>query len=79
MGRSILNDLGQEVTGIAFPVSVCMALTVILVRILNPEGESDSNSVLLANLYYSEQVRLREPPQLERLGCKVFSEASKIS
>lgn len=57
MGRSILDDLGQEVTGIAAPVSICMALTVILVRVLNPEGESDSGAVYLASVYYSEEVR----------------------
>ena len=56
MGRSILDDLGQEVTGIAAPVSICMALTVILVRVLNPEGESDSGAVYLASVYYSESV-----------------------
>jgi presenilin 1 len=59
MGRSILDDLGQEVTGIAAPVSICMALTVILVRVLNPEGESDSGAVYLASVYYSEEVRKR--------------------
>lgn len=32
-----------------------MALTVALVRILNPEGNSDSNAVFLASAYYSEQ------------------------
>jgi|688.fasta_scaffold1246582_1 presenilin 1 len=56
MGRSILDDLGQEVTGIAAPVSICMALTVILVRVLNPEGESDSGAVYLASVYYREDV-----------------------
>lgn len=33
-----------------------MALTVALVRILNPEGESNSGAVFLASAYYSEQV-----------------------
>lgn len=36
MRRSVLDDLGEEVTGIVSPVSICMALTVALVRILNP-------------------------------------------
>jgi len=57
--RSVLDDLGQEVTGIAAPVSICMALTVALVRILNPDGASNSGSVYLASIYYSEQVSTR--------------------
>lgn len=57
MGRSVLDDLGQEVTGIAAPVSICMALTVALVRLLNPEGESNAGSVSVASIYYSENVR----------------------
>ena len=35
--RSVLADLGEEVTGIVAPVTLCMALTVALVRTLNPE------------------------------------------
>ncbi|PRW59201.1 presenilin [Chlorella sorokiniana] len=54
MRRSVLDDLGEEVTGIVSPVSICMALTVALVRILNPEGESNSGAVFLASAYYSE-------------------------
>ena len=42
--------------GIAAPVSICMALTVILVRLLNPNGDSDSGAVGLASLYYTEEV-----------------------
>ena len=57
MVRSILDDLGAEVTGIVSPVSICMALTVVLVRTLNPEGESDPSAVAIANLYYKEKVR----------------------
>ncbi|KAL4445803.1 hypothetical protein ABPG77_009002 [Micractinium sp. CCAP 211/92] len=53
--RSVLDDLGEEVTGIVAPVSLCMALTVALVRILNPDGASDSNAVFLASAYYTEQ------------------------
>ncbi|GMH42762.1 hypothetical protein BSKO_10681 [Bryopsis sp. KO-2023] len=52
---SVLDDLGEEVTGIAFPVSLCMALTVALVKILNPDGESDRKTVLIAAAYYDEQ------------------------
>ncbi|EFN56673.1 hypothetical protein CHLNCDRAFT_144542 [Chlorella variabilis] len=55
MARSVLDDLGEEVTGIVAPVSICMAITLALVRILNPEGDSDSNSVFLASAYYVEQ------------------------
>ena len=58
MGNSILDDLGQEVTGIISPVSICMALTVALVRILNPDGASDAGAVYFASAYYNEQVRL---------------------
>lgn len=55
MRRSVLDDLGEEVTGIVSPVSICMALTVALVRILNPEGESNSGAVFLASAYYTEE------------------------
>ena len=56
MAKSVLDALGQEVTGIVSPVSLCMALTVLLVRILNPQGASDPNSVYIASFYYDEQV-----------------------
>jgi hypothetical protein len=56
MERSLLDDLGEEVTGIAAPVSICMALTVALVRLLNADGGSNSTSVRLATIYYDEQV-----------------------
>ncbi|KAI7844377.1 hypothetical protein COHA_002175 [Chlorella ohadii] len=55
MRASVLDDLGEEVTGIVSPVSICMALTVALVRILNPEGESNSGAVFLASAYYNEE------------------------
>ena len=58
MTRSILDDLGAEVTGIVSPVSICMALTVLLVRVLNPEGTADPTAVAIANVYYHEQVSL---------------------
>lgn len=54
---SLLDDLGEEVTGIVAPVSLCMAVTVLLVRLLNPEGVSSSNTVLIASIAYQEQVR----------------------
>lgn len=54
--RSILEDLGEEVTAIITPVSICMALTVMLVKTLNPTGASDVHSVLIASAFYTEQV-----------------------
>jgi len=39
-------------------VSICIALTVVLIRILNPTGKSD-RSVFIATVFYSEQA----PPQ----------------
>ena len=52
---SILDVLGEEVTGIAAPVSICIALTVVLIRILNPNGKSD-RSVFIATVFYAEKV-----------------------
>ena len=57
MSSSILDDLGQEVTGIVAPVSLCMFLTVLLVRVLNPEGVSNPSAVAIAQTFYKEQVR----------------------
>ena len=57
MGTSVLDDLGQEVTGIVAPVSICMFFTVLLVRLLNPEGFSNPNAVAMAQAFYKEQVR----------------------
>ena len=53
--RSVLEDLGEELTGIVAPVSLCMALTVALVRALNPDGLSGGNGVAIASTYYKEQ------------------------
>ena len=58
MSSSILDDLGQEVTGIVAPVSICMFLTVLLVRILNPDGVSNPSAVAIAQTFYKEQVHL---------------------
>ncbi|KAK9841060.1 hypothetical protein WJX81_008443 [Elliptochloris bilobata] len=55
MERSILDNLGEEVTGIVTPVTLCMATTVLLVRILNPDGASNSNTMRLATAYYNEK------------------------
>jgi hypothetical protein len=47
------------VTGIVAPVSLCMAITVALVRLLNPDGSgSSSSAVIIASLAYSEDVRM---------------------
>ena len=56
MVTSILDSLGEEVTGIVSPVSLCMALTVALVRTLNPDGDSAGNAAYFASAYYKEQV-----------------------
>lgn len=56
MAGSILDDLGQEVTGIVAPVSLCMLLTVVLVRLLNPEGTVSSSAIAIAQTFYKEQV-----------------------
>lgn len=58
MVDSVLDRLGEEVTGIVSPVSLCMALTVGLVRLLNPTGDAAGNSVYIASAYYKEQVRI---------------------
>lgn len=52
---SVLDDLGQEITGIMAPVSICMAITVLLVKALNPEGTADTTTVAIATLAYQEQ------------------------
>lgn len=59
MTRSVLDDLGEEITGIVAPVSICMALVVVLVKALNPDGLADSSSVAIATIAYHEQVRPR--------------------
>ncbi|WIA21037.1 hypothetical protein OEZ85_005365 [Tetradesmus obliquus] len=37
------------------PVSICMAITVLLVKALNPEGTADTTTVAIATLAYQEQ------------------------
>jgi hypothetical protein len=58
MTRSVLDDLGEEITGIVAPVSICMALVVVLVKALNPDGMADSSSVAIATIAYHEKVLL---------------------
>lgn len=56
MGNSILDDLGEEITRIIAPVTICMLATVTLVRILNPESSSIEGVVYIAEIYYREDV-----------------------
>ena len=57
MEVSVLDELGQEITGIIAPVSICMALTVLLVKALNPDGSDTSVSVYFAQAFYAEKVQ----------------------
>jgi presenilin 1 len=54
--KSVMDDLGEELTSIIAPVSICMALVVVLVKALNPEGVTDSSAVAIATIAYHEQV-----------------------
>eukprot|EP00983_Pelagomonas_calceolata_P028656 897335-Pelagomonas_calceolata.AAC.3 len=47
---------GAGLTGILSPVSICMGLTVVLVRLLNPDGKSGSAALRFASIAYSEDV-----------------------
>lgn len=58
-GSSVLDSLGEEITGIAWPVSICMAVTVFLVRVLNPTGASSSSTVFIASAAYNENANVR--------------------
>lgn len=60
--KGLTDTLGEQVTGIVAPVSICMALTVALVRVLNPTGDSGSSAVAIATVYYDEQVTPPPPP-----------------
>lgn len=53
--RSILESKGEEVTAIITPVSICIALTVALVKTLNPSGASRNRAISIAAIYYSEE------------------------
>ena len=52
----MLDSLAAKITGIVSPVTICMALTVWLVRTLDPGGASSSSAVAIANIYYHEEV-----------------------
>lgn len=68
MSTSVLDDLGEEVTGILAPVSLCMALTVALVKVLNPSGDSDRENLVVATAYYEEEVYSWPFPQKARIS-----------
>ena len=57
MAESIIDDLGREVTAILGPVTLCIAITVVLVRVLNPAGSTNPTAFGLATAFYSESVR----------------------
>lgn len=52
----MLDELGDGVTNIVSPVSICMVLTIAMVRLLNPEGKDGADTVAIASLYYKEDV-----------------------
>lgn len=56
--ESVLDGIGEEVTRVALPVSICMLITVFLVTTLNPAGDSNSNAVYIASIYYQENVSI---------------------
>lgn len=51
--NGILDNLGEEVTGVMAPVTICIATIVFLVRSLNPDG-ADRSSGTAATLAYRE-------------------------
>ena len=75
--QSILVTTGEEVTAIITPVSICMALTVALVKTLNPTGRSDGHAVSIASVYYTEQVQL-ECPGADPRHMLSFSSANQV-
>ena len=52
-----MEDLGDGVINIVSPVTICMVLTICMVRLLNPEGAEGNDTVAIASLYYKEQVK----------------------
>lgn len=58
--HEVLSVLGEEVTGVLGPVTLCIAVTVALVSALNPEGNSNNAALGIATAFYSESVRCRE-------------------
>ena len=70
MATSVLDSLGEEVTGIVAPVSICMLLTVLLVRVLNPDGASNSSAIYIATAFYKEQVAFSRGGVAPARECK---------
>uniref|UniRef100_A0A1D2A137 Presenilin n=2 Tax=Auxenochlorella protothecoides TaxID=3075 RepID=A0A1D2A137_AUXPR len=54
MAPSVLDDLGSELTAVVAPVSICIAITVWLVAVLNPDGQSNSRAMSIATAAYAE-------------------------
>lgn len=52
------HECAPSAAGIVAPVSICMALTVFLVRVLNPNGHSDTSAIYIASAYYAEKVSM---------------------
>jgi hypothetical protein len=64
---SSLWRAGEEVVGVLAPVSLCMAVTVCLVRILNPDGHPDVHSaVKFASLAYDESSHVSSAMKLSK-------------
>jgi hypothetical protein len=58
---SVLDAVGQEITSIVAPVSLCMFLCVLLVRLLRVDGDDATQQMQggIASAAYAEQVRPR--------------------
>jgi len=52
--------------GIVAPVTICIAITVLLVRILNPSGASNSAVMRLATISYDEKVSVAKACSIQR-------------
>lgn len=37
-----------------YPVTICMSLTVLLVKVLNEHGDTKANAVYMASIYYDK-------------------------
>ena len=52
---SVLDRVGEEIQSVVVPVSICMAMTVALVRYLMPHGAAGASGVAIATVYYHEK------------------------
>ena len=71
---SVVDALGEELTSVLTPVSVCMLVTVVLVRLLTPSGGdgaggASAEAVAIATLYYDESAA--DPVGQKLLGSVV--------